>query len=128
WTRDDENKLITYCWDHRAEGGDGCNFKTSLTWNGAAKHLNESITRGGAKTAADCKGKWVAFKKVYELVQLVKSQSGWTWTDDGGATITSETAGTWNNFVANNPDVARFRNKGWYYLANFAPFMVGVVP
>ncbi|KAJ6545124.1 hypothetical protein B0H10DRAFT_2132666 [Mycena sp. CBHHK59/15] len=68
------------------------------------------------------------FKKVYDLVQLVKSQSGWTWTDAGGASITPETASTWTDFVANNPDVARFRNKGWHHLSAIEPLMSGIAP
>ncbi|KAJ6606936.1 hypothetical protein B0H10DRAFT_1956732 [Mycena sp. CBHHK59/15] len=128
WTLDDETAFIGYVWDHRAEGGDGCNFKMSPTWNGAAWFLNESITKGGAKNGKGCKGKWAAFKKVYDLVQLVKSQSGWTWTDAGGASITPETASTWTDFVANNPDVARFRNKGWHHLSAIEPLMSGITP
>ena len=57
WTKEDEEKLISYLWDHRSEG-DGYNFKTSPTWKGAATHLNQSITKGGAKNSAGCKGKW----------------------------------------------------------------------
>ncbi|KAJ7933306.1 hypothetical protein B0H13DRAFT_2306983 [Mycena leptocephala] len=84
WTKEDEEKLISYLWDHRSEG-DGYNFKISPTWKGVAAYLNQSITKGGAKNAAGCKGKWASFKKLYDLVELVKSQSGWTWTDAGGA-------------------------------------------
>ncbi|KAJ6610391.1 hypothetical protein B0H10DRAFT_2193425 [Mycena sp. CBHHK59/15] len=124
WTREDEEKLISYLWDHHSEG-DGYNFKTSPTWTGAAAHLNKSITKGGAKNSAGCKGKWALFKKLYDLVELVKLQSGWTWTHAGGTCITAETASTWNDFVKKNKDVARFRNKGWVHLAAVAPFMVG---
>ncbi|KAJ7245087.1 hypothetical protein C8J57DRAFT_1242457 [Mycena rebaudengoi] len=120
WTHEDEDKFLAYMWYHRSERGNGCNFKESPTWNGAARNLNEEITKGRAKTVKGCKGKWAAFKKIYELVELVKLKSGWTWTDDG--------ASTWNDFVENNPDVARFWNKGWQHLATFSPFMVGVAP
>ena len=58
WTEQDESILIKYLLDCRAEASDGANFK-SLTWNGAAKQLQEhGSKKGGVKTARACRDKW----------------------------------------------------------------------
>lgn len=57
WTLEDESHLVHFLIDHKAEAGDGANFKTSL-WNAAAEELSKHITKGGPKTAGSCKSKW----------------------------------------------------------------------
>ena len=57
WTFEDETCLIRFLLDHRAEAGNGANFKTSL-WNAAGDELSKHVIKGGPKTAASCKSKW----------------------------------------------------------------------
>lgn len=57
WTTEDETRLVHFLLDHRAEAGDGANFKMTV-WNAAADELSKHITKGGPKTAASCKSKW----------------------------------------------------------------------
>src|SRR5271170_133672 len=57
WTDADESALLAFLLDHKAEAGDGANFKQT-TWNEAAIKLGERPYKGGAKTANSCKNKW----------------------------------------------------------------------
>jgi len=57
WTDADESALLVFLLDHRAEVGDGANFKQT-TWNEASIKLGERPFKGGPKTANSCKNKW----------------------------------------------------------------------
>lgn len=57
WTQADESTLIWFLIEHKAEAGDGMNFKAQ-TWKAAAAELLKSTSKGAPKTAASCKSKW----------------------------------------------------------------------
>ena len=57
WTEQDEAALIAFLITHKAEGGDGLNFKQSF-WTAAAEHMKQHTTKGGPKVADKCKAKW----------------------------------------------------------------------
>lgn len=57
WTIHDEAELIAFLELHRAEAGDGMNFK-GRTWSAAAIELKPHTTKGGEKTGLACKNKW----------------------------------------------------------------------
>jgi hypothetical protein len=59
WTDDETTRLVQYLWEHRAECGDGGNFK-NVTFNTAAEHLASHPTLGAPKTAKQLKTKWQA--------------------------------------------------------------------
>lgn len=61
WTEADELALINFLLDHKADAGDGYNFKP-VTWNAAAVEMLKHTTKGGIKVASKCKAKYVAVR------------------------------------------------------------------
>jgi hypothetical protein len=57
WSIEDEDALIQFLVEHRAEAGNGFNFKTK-TFNAASIVVNAMRTKGGTKTWRVCKNKW----------------------------------------------------------------------
>ena len=57
WSPEETAVLVDYLYDHRAEAGDGGNFKAP-TFNAAATHINPLLSQGPQKTAQMCKTKW----------------------------------------------------------------------
>jgi hypothetical protein len=57
WTVEEEAILIDFLVAHKAEAGDGLNFKASF-WTTAAEHMRPHTKKGGIKTANKCKSKW----------------------------------------------------------------------
>jgi hypothetical protein len=53
----------------------------------------------------------------------IKAVSGWTWCDDTGASITPDTALSWDDYVAYHSDAKPFHNKGWAHLEKFSTLM-----
>ena len=57
WSQDNEIAFIDFLIAHKAEGGDGLNFKASV-WTAAAEHMRPLTTKGGPKNPDKCKAKW----------------------------------------------------------------------
>jgi hypothetical protein len=57
WSSADEIAFIDFLIAHKAEAGDGLNFKPSV-WTAAAEHMRPLTTKGGPKQADKCKAKW----------------------------------------------------------------------
>lgn len=57
WTEAETTALVDYLVEHRAEAGDGGNFKAA-SFNNAAKHIAPLLNRGLVKTAKTIKTKW----------------------------------------------------------------------
>ena len=57
WSLAEEKAMISFLVTHRAEAGDGYNFKES-SWSKVADHLRPMRTEGGVKTGKKCKEKW----------------------------------------------------------------------
>jgi Myb/SANT-like DNA-binding domain len=57
WTVGEEEILIDFLVTHKAEAGDGLNFKASF-WTAAAEHMQPHTKKGGKKTADKCRSKW----------------------------------------------------------------------
>jgi len=57
WTDAQESALLAFLLEHKAEAGDGANFKTA-TWNEAAAMLEKMPYTGKSKTGTSCKTKW----------------------------------------------------------------------
>jgi hypothetical protein len=57
WFTSNEAALIEFLITHKAEVGDGFNFK-DVTWTAAAAHMVAYTERGDPKTAGVCKNKW----------------------------------------------------------------------
>jgi Myb/SANT-like DNA-binding domain len=70
WSPDDETLLIQFLIEHKAEAGDGTNYKKSL-WTQIAATLNACKTSGASKTESKCKSKWgrvrIKFIHIYAL-------------------------------------------------------------
>jgi hypothetical protein len=58
-------------------------------------------------------------KSIYDVVRAVRSNSSWKWDDEKGADITPTSKGAWDEYVADHPKAASFRNRGWVHLAVF---------
>ena len=59
WTAAEEQALVEFIVDHKAEAGDGGNFKQA-TFQQAALHLAPLHQRGTAKAAKTCSNKYSA--------------------------------------------------------------------
>ncbi|KAF9059979.1 hypothetical protein BDP27DRAFT_1190788, partial [Rhodocollybia butyracea] len=116
WAHTDVTRFLDFLFEHQSEAGDSGNFKNT-TFTAAALYLEETRTEGAVKNAAACKRKWFALKKIFRIINEIKSKSGWgSWHDDFGANVNTTTADVWDRYVAKNPDAKPFRNKGWIYL------------
>lgn len=61
-------------------------------------------------------------KKTYTLVKRIRENSGWAWSDETGASIsTPSQISAWEAFAAQkkNKGCAKFRNGGWTHLHVF---------
>ncbi|KAJ7118071.1 hypothetical protein C8R44DRAFT_559476, partial [Mycena epipterygia] len=112
WTHNDCSTFIQHLADHKAEAGDGGNFKMT-TFHGAVVVVNRVRTKGGPKTARSCASKYAALKKLNQIVQHIKNMSGWSWDSKKGVDVSPATQGTWDAYVAKVPEAARFKNAGW---------------
>jgi hypothetical protein len=57
WTILEEEALISFLHKHKAEAGDGLNFK-GATWTAAAEEMRQYTTKGGVKGASACRTKF----------------------------------------------------------------------
>ena len=57
WSDTDEEELINFLLDHKAEAGDLATFKPAL-WNAAFQHLEQFWKKSRQKTAVSCSSKW----------------------------------------------------------------------
>jgi hypothetical protein len=58
WTIAEESELIAFLDKHKAEAGDGLNFKGPV-WTAAAKEMAKHTTRGAAKGPKACRSKFM---------------------------------------------------------------------
>jgi hypothetical protein len=70
WFTSDEAALIEFLITHKAEVGDGFNFK-AVTWTAAAAHMVAYTEKGDTKTAGVCKNKWTRVCTAVLFFQLV---------------------------------------------------------
>lgn len=59
---------------------------------------------------------------MYEIVNALRNNSGWSWDDEKGADISPEKKGVWDDYVLAHPLASPFRNCGWIHLAIFDLF------
>ena len=55
------------------------------------------------------------FKKLYHIIHVIQSVSSWDWDDKTGASITVNTASSWDDYVKKHPKAKPFRNSGWMH-------------
>lgn len=59
WTSAEETAFVDYLVDHKAEAGDGGNFKTT-TYQRVISHIAPLHESGAIKTVKACRNKWTA--------------------------------------------------------------------
>lgn len=69
WTTAEELSFIDFLIVHKAEAGDGANFK-AVTFQKAAKHLVPLLKRGAVKTGKSCGNKYCAVSYMLYLFTL----------------------------------------------------------
>ncbi|KAK7458104.1 hypothetical protein VKT23_010011 [Stygiomarasmius scandens] len=114
WTDSDITRFLDYLTDNHSKAGNGGNF-TATTFREAADYMALVEYSGGVKDADACRNKWSSLKKTCEIILDIKSMSGWTWSDETGASIGTENAALWNSYIKKNPSAKPFRNKGWKF-------------
>ncbi|KAJ7759770.1 hypothetical protein DFH07DRAFT_772102 [Mycena maculata] len=122
WLPADNKRFLTYLVEHRAEGGDGGNFKP-VTHRAAAKHVNEICKKGGPKTGKSCGQKYAILRKDLLMVDKIKNTSGYHWDDKTGVTVDDTMLGSWQEYIKAFPGAARFKNAGWQYYDLMVPLM-----
>jgi hypothetical protein len=63
------------------------------------------------------------FRKIYRIVCAIQSVSGWVWDEKTGASITADSASSWDDYVKKHPGAKPFRNKGWVHFTKVALIM-----
>ncbi|KAF8806056.1 hypothetical protein BYT27DRAFT_7224436 [Phlegmacium glaucopus] len=109
-----------------AAAGDGASFKM-VTFNAAAIVVDVIRTKGGPKTPKACQNKWAVLQKTFQAIQAIKGRSGWTWSDETGASITPNMEDAWCNFLLVYKDAKPFKNKGWVHLEKMMSLMPATV-
>lgn len=66
WNDAEVDALVDYLHDHKAEAGDGGNFKAS-TFNAAAAHIKPYLLHGPMKTGKMCRGKWTTVRQFFDF-------------------------------------------------------------
>ncbi|KAJ7749798.1 hypothetical protein DFH07DRAFT_775298 [Mycena maculata] len=122
WLPADNKRFLAYLVKHRAEGGDGGNFKP-VTHRAAAKHVNEIRKKGGPKTGKSCGQKYAILRKDWLMVDKIKNTSGYHWDDEMGVTVDDAMLGSWQEYVKAFPGATRFKNAGWQYYDLMVPLM-----
>jgi len=133
WTPREEAALVDFLVENKAEAGDGGNFK-NVTFQRAALSIAPLHERGALKTVKSCQNKYAAvsllisflsyldyriaeqkikFRKVYCIICAIQLVSGWAWDDGTGASITVDSASSWEDYVKKHPEAKPFWNKGW---------------
>lgn len=56
---------------------------------------------------------------MYFAILDIINNSGWAWTNEGGACIGDHNVGVWEPWVRKHPKAAPFRNAGWVHLEAF---------
>ncbi|KAF9060759.1 hypothetical protein BDP27DRAFT_1184160, partial [Rhodocollybia butyracea] len=116
WTEEELDTYLQFLFKHRSEMGDGSNFKKK-TFSAAAEHMEQSgRASGGEKDWEACRSKWQKVKKTYEVIGDIKAHTGWTWSNETGASITALNSDSWANFLKKHPLAKPFRNTGWPHL------------
>ncbi|TFK43026.1 hypothetical protein BDQ12DRAFT_595635 [Crucibulum laeve] len=114
WTAADELLLLNFLRDHAAAAGDGGNFKL-VTFTAAGAVLELKCTKGGPKTAKACQNKWTQVH--------IDAHTGWSWSDETGASITPDMEMQWVTFLKTHKDAKPFKNHGWVQLINTIKFL-----
>ena len=55
------------------------------------------------------------------------SSSGWHWDNETGASITVDTASSWDNYIKKHPAAKPFQNRGWVHLQRMTDIMLSTV-
>jgi hypothetical protein len=67
-------------------------------------------------------------KKLFAVIKAIQAISGWTWSDETGASIDYTTADSWDAYVMKHKDAKQFRNTGWIHLAKVSRLMPSSAP
>ncbi|KAF8587638.1 hypothetical protein K439DRAFT_1614187 [Ramaria rubella] len=95
WVLKDNITLINLLIDHKAEAGEGGNFKKS-----AGVMVDRPSIRG-LKTWEACRSRWIKLRKDYNLaLQLKQNLSGFTFVDQEGVVVDDESV--WSEFALKN--------------------------
>ncbi|KIK90972.1 hypothetical protein PAXRUDRAFT_799648 [Paxillus rubicundulus Ve08.2h10] len=77
--------LVDLVVEHKAEVGDGLNFKTPF-WSAVVTVLSPPC-RGGTKTVKICKDKWKRLRSTYDTIKNICNTSGFMYLEGAGADI-----------------------------------------
>ena len=125
WTEVEVDALVNYMFDHRAEAGDGGNFKAS-TYTAAAAHIAQFTTPPHTKSVKSLQGKWqsvgcgdltidlidghiLQLKGLHSKIETYAGKSGVHWDNERGANIEGPAAmQVWNDYVKDTVDSVHF--------------------
>ncbi|KAJ7251089.1 hypothetical protein C8J57DRAFT_1723351 [Mycena rebaudengoi] len=125
WTFKDEQILLKHLIDNKASPEPGGGFKMTF-FHSAVPKVNKSVSRGAAKTAKSCHGKFASLKKIFRIVQDIQQQSGFHWSNDTGASIDVASSPAWEAYLKRAPNAKQFRNKGWRHLSHLEQLMPAI--
>lgn len=74
WNDEETSGLVDFLWEHKAEAGEGGNFKDA-TFNTAAQHIAPFWRSGSVKTAKHCKTKWQSVSFTIYLFIIISTNN-----------------------------------------------------
>ncbi|KAF8576712.1 hypothetical protein K439DRAFT_1622647 [Ramaria rubella] len=111
WVLEDDIVLINLLIDHKAEAGEGGNFKKS-TWMAVAGVMVDWPSTRGLKTWEAFRSRWIKLRKDYNLaLQLKQNLSGFTFVDQEGVVVDDESV--WSKFASKNHEAVQVRRVGF---------------
>ncbi|KAH9933725.1 uncharacterized protein B0H18DRAFT_981763 [Fomitopsis serialis] len=122
WTDADVSTFLQVLKEHKAEAGDGGNFKAP-TFKKASGELEKCRTKGAVKTWTSCRNKYAKLRETYKVVYDLSVQSGFHWDNENGAAIDEDSEAVWQAYVEKHPEAEPFRNKGWPHFEDMKELM-----
>ncbi|KAF8575994.1 hypothetical protein K439DRAFT_1623190 [Ramaria rubella] len=101
WVLKDDIVLINLLIDHKAEAGEGGNFK-KCTWMAVAGVMVDQPSTRGLKTWEACRSRWIKLKQ---------NLSGFTFVDQEGVVVDNESV--WSDFASKNHEAPQVRRVGF---------------
>ncbi|KJA17246.1 hypothetical protein HYPSUDRAFT_111945, partial [Hypholoma sublateritium FD-334 SS-4] len=93
------------------------------TFNGVVGTLEALRTKGGLKMEKSAQNKWTMLHHIWRVIQDIKAQSGWSWSDTHGANISPAIETHWETFLKSHPLAKPFKNHRWIHLEKMTQIM-----
>ena len=67
---------------------------------------------------------YLQLRRIFHAIQAIKNRSGWTWSDETGASITPDMEDAWGDFLKIYREAKPFKNHSWIHLEKMTIIML----